>query len=67
MKRGDLIAFQPFKTADGIHSPWITGIWLSARYTKWSETNQFHRILTPHGVQEYLLFPDEIQVISEAR
>lgn len=71
MKTGDLVRFHgkrhfpaPFTGGNGE----FLGIWLGVRFTKWSSTHPFHRVLLPvHGAQEFFLAEDDFEVIDETR
>jgi len=47
----------------------LTGILVSSRYSKWSETIPFHRILTVDGTLLEVPYarPEDWEVISESR
>lgn len=59
MNPGDLIRYKPHGYSD-----WIIGVWLSGRYSKWSNVYMFHKILAPDGVVEMILRDTEYEVIG---
>jgi hypothetical protein len=50
MNPGDLCLFELMNTREN-----VLGIWISKRYTKWSDTLPFHTILTDKGLKEVFL------------
>jgi hypothetical protein len=45
----------------------VLGVWISKRYSKWSDTIPFHTILTDKGLKEVILDQKKVEVINEAR
>ena len=62
MNPGDLCLFELMNTREN-----VLGIWISMRYTRWSDTLPFHTILTDKGLKEVFLVQEKVEVINEAR
>jgi hypothetical protein len=62
MKPGDLCLFELMNTREK-----VLGIWISMRYTKWSDKLPFHTILTDKGLKGVFLAQEKVEVINEAR
>ena len=63
MKPGDLIHVRPRGSFLIRH---VTGILVSSRFSKWSDTVPFHRVLTANGLMEIPeAHPEDWEVLNE--